>query len=83
MNLLTAQEKGEQAYLMFQEKRLDKQEIPFFDRLPRMSLKTQNVANKEIVLKSDHRLFGHMLLVSSSRKLNMKDILQHPLGPLP
>lgn len=86
-DLLTAQEQGNTAYLTFQEKRLDKQEIPFFDRLPKMNLKTfdnkkkttNKAANREIVMKSDRKLFGHMLLVASSRQLNMKDVLQHPL----
>ena len=90
-DLLTAQEKGNKAYLVFQEKRLDKQEVPFFDPLPKLNLKTfdnkkkatRKATNKEIVLKSDRKLFGHMLLVASSRQLDMKDVFQHPLGPLP
>ena len=90
-DLLTAQEKGNNAYLEFQEKRLDKQETSFFDPLPKMNLKTfdnkekatRKAPKKEVILKSDHKLFGHMLLVASSREVNMKDVLQHPLGPLP
>ena len=35
------------------------------------------------MLKADQKLFGHMVLVASSRNLDMKDVLQHPLGPLP
>ena len=38
--------------------------------------------NKEHVLKSDNKLFGQMILVASSRNLNMKDVLEHPLGSL-
>ena len=90
-DLITAHEQGNIAYLTFLEKRLDKQEIPFFDPLPKRNLKTfdnkkkvtRKAVNKEIILKSDRKLFGHMLLVASSRQLNMKDVLQHPLGPLP
>ena len=71
---------------------LTKHTKTFFDRLPRLKLKnfdnlnknvTKNVSNKEQVLRSDNRFFGQMLLVASSRKMNMKDVLQHPLGPLP
>ncbi len=40
-------------------------------------------AGKEISLKADHRLFGHMVLVALSRKLDIREVLQHPLGPLP
>jgi hypothetical protein len=91
-DLLLAQTKGQQLYQEFQELRLEKDEQHFFDRLPRMNLKTfENMtkkirrvsSNKEIVLKFDHKLFGHMLLVASSRKLDMKNVLGHPLGPLP
>ena len=41
------------------------------------------ISIKGIVLKFNHKLFGLMLLVASSRKLDMKDVLGHPLGPLP
>ena len=90
-DLLTAQGKGNNEYLVFQEMRIEKQEIPFFDPLPKMNLKTfdnnkkttRKTSKKEIIIKSDHKLFGHMLLVASSRKLNMRDVLQYPLGPFP
>ena len=39
--------------------------------------------NREIALKADNRVFGHMLLVAQNRKLNMKDVLSYPLGPKP
>jgi len=39
--------------------------------------------NKETVLKAHHKLFGHMVLIATSRKLDMKSVLAHPLGPLP
>ncbi|KAG1661141.1 hypothetical protein GQR58_021586 [Nymphon striatum] len=37
---------------------------------------------KYLVLKADRNLFAHMLLVAQSRKLKIKDVLSHPLGPL-
>ena len=92
VDLLAAQDKCHAASVQFLSERLDKAQKTFFDRLPRLKLKivdnlnknvTKNVSNKEQVLRSDNRLFGQMLLVASSRKMNMKDILQHPLGPLP
>ena len=56
-----------------------------------MQLKTFDNARKpsksysirEQVLIRDNKLFGQMLLVASSRNLNMKNVLEHPLGPLP
>ena len=41
------------------------------------------VNGKEVILKSGNRLFVHMILVASSRKLNLKEVLKHPLGPIP
>ena len=38
---------------------------------------------KEVVLKVDINLFGHMTVVAQSRQLHMGDVLAHPLGPLP
>ena len=62
------------------------------DRLPKQNLKTfsnmkakktTGKSNKEIILKADHKLFGRMVLIASSRNLHMQDVLKHPLGPLP
>lgn len=89
-DLLSAQKKGEEARQTFQESRLEKGQN-FFERLPRLNLKTFDskkerkikVKGKEIILKSDNKLFAHMILVASSRKLSMKEVLKHPLGPMP
>lgn len=41
-------------------------------------------SDKEIILKTDRKLFGQMFLVAQTRKdLNMPDVLCHTLGPLP
>lgn len=91
-DLLTAKEKGELAYKSYKENRLQTHQQAFNDRLPKLQLKTfsnldkkrvRKSSNKEIVLKADHKLFGHMVLIATSRKLNMREVLEHPLGPLP
>ena len=38
---------------------------------------------KEIVLKADRNLFGHIIVVAQTRKLEMKKVLSYPLGPIP
>ena len=46
--------------------------------------KTKTSTNgHEVILKADHHLFSHMLLIADKRKLDMKDVFSHPLGPLP
>ena len=80
------------AFVNFQTQCLNQRQAPFFDRLPKMQLKTFEYAQKKVskkilkkdqVIKSDNKLFGQMLLVASSRNLNMRDVLKHPLSPLP
>lgn len=91
-DLLQAHAAGQKHYNEFKCVRLEKGDVEFFSRLPKLKLKTfenmrkkitKTSSNKEIVLRSDNKLFGHMLLVARSRQLDMKDVLQHPLGPLP
>jgi hypothetical protein len=93
-DLLSAKGKGEDAYTTFRKTRLEAEQPTqsFYDRLPKQQLKTfsnmkksrkTKQSNKEIILKADHRLFGHMVLVAASRNLNMQEVLQHPLGSLP
>ena len=89
-DLLSAQKKGEKACPKFQESRLERDQN-FFEGLPRLNLKTfggakrctTKVNGKEVILKSDNRLFAHMVLVALPRKLSMKEVLKDSLGPMP
>ena len=92
--LLRAHETGEEAYQVFKQTRLEEDPPPlkFHDKMTKKSLKTfSHISIKithgkkaqEVVLKADRNLFSHMILVAESRKVNMRDVLAHPLGPLP
>ena len=90
--LLTANACGEITYKNFQDERIGLRKKPFHDPLPKQKLKTfsdifkprvAKSTHKETVLKADHNLFGHMVLIATSRKLDMRSVLAHPLGPLP
>ena len=48
-----------------------------------MKSKPAKGKTKEIVMKADRRLFGNMVLIAQSRKLEMRDVLSHPLGRSP
>ena len=37
----------------------------------------------ETELCADRNLFARMIIIAESRKLQMQDVLNHPLGPLP
>ena len=93
-DLLGALSGGEEAYSLFKTKCIhsEKSGEHFFDKMTKMKLKTfteikkksvTSVQAKEIVLKADRNLFGHMILIAQSRDLHMRDVLAHPLGPLP
>ena len=65
----------------------------FYDPIKKLKLQTFSVwqkrtvfkagTNRELVLKADNRVFGQMLLIAQKRKLDMKDVLEYPLGPKP
>ena len=94
-DLLSAHEVGEAEYQKFKKTRLEEDPPPvkFHEKMKKLKLKTFSDVNakrtyrkgraKEVVLKADRNLFGHMILVAESRQLHTKDVLAHPLGPLP
>ena len=93
-DLLDANKLGKESYQVFRQERVEA-DVPskkFHDKMTKMRLKTFSDIRKkphtqghakDVVLKADRDLFGHMILVAESRKLHMADILAHPLGPLP
>ena len=79
-------------YKRFQDERIESRKKPFHETLSKEKLKTFSDVNKltvangnskEKVLKADHTLFGHMVLIATSRKQDMRAVLARPLGPLP
>lgn len=89
-DLLGAHAVGEVAYQEFKV-RLEEDPGKFHQPLKKQRLKTfanasvkiQSKKAPDIVLKADRNLFSHIILVAESRKVNMKEVLAHPLGPLP
>ena len=94
-DLLNAYAIGERKYAKFKEERLEASPpiVKFHDRIPKQNLKTLSdinkkkkvvrVSGKEIILRADKNLFGNMLIIAQGRKLDMKEVLSHPLGPIP
>lgn len=94
-DLLQAHQTGEVAYKKCRSECLEKEspDTKFHDRMKKQNLKTfsnltkrdtrNRKQNKELVSKADRNLFGHMTIVSKSRNLHIKDVLAHPLVPLP
>ena len=94
-DLSNAQEIGEHAFQMFVTERLErnppsrkftdpirKQKLKTFSSMTKTK-KTVTVSGKETILRANCNLFGTMVLASQSRDLNIKEVLSHPLGPIP
>ena len=94
-DLLAAKAVGEKAYETFRVERLESQppQTKFHDTIPKAKLQTftdlnkkvqvKSKTSKEIILKADGNLFAQMILIAENRKLQMRKVLSHPLGPLP
>ncbi|KAG1655497.1 hypothetical protein GQR58_024494 [Nymphon striatum] len=94
-DLCSAYKIGQNAYRVFREERL--QNTPplknFHDPLQKQKLKTfsstlekthcKKQSSTETILKANRNLFARMILIASSRNLDMREILSHPLGPVP
>ena len=85
-DLLAAHEKREYAYKEFKQQRIQKGDC-LHGPIKKIKLKTFTAMKskpakgktKEIVMKADRRLFGNMVLIAQSRKLEMHAVLSHPL----
>ncbi len=91
-DLLRAEIVGKKAYEDFISQRLQSSDVDFHAPIKKLNLKTfktmamsktSKCGNKEIILKADNRLFGKMILIANNRELNLENVLNHPLGPLP
>ena len=93
--MLQAKDIGEKAYKAFREQRLQSNppKVKFHDTITKAKLKTfthlnkkvsvKSGRNQEVILKADRRLFAQMIVIAESRNLQMREVLSHPLGPLP
>ena len=93
-DLVNSSKIGEAAYQEFKINRLEKDEASrsdFFATMRKQKLKTfcdlhtkkVKCKGREILLKADRNLYGHMIVVAQSREIDMKQVLSHPLGPIP
>ena len=93
-DLLTAKAVGEKAYETFHIKRLKSQpsQIKFHDNHQSKAANNYQAEQKGACpeqnvqrdyLKADRNLFAQMILIAENRKLQMREVPSHPLGPLP
>ena len=93
-DLLQAQSIGEEEYQKFKKERLESTppKVKFHDPLKLKKLKTFSSLTKQkkikptgraVILKADRTLFTRMIVMGQSRKIDVRDLLSHSLGPLP
>ena len=91
-DILTAEKKGNAAFLGFVEKRLKSNEIDLYAPLPKSNLHTfANLVKSRtvkstataVVVKADRGLLARKVVVAQHRHMNMQEVLTYPLGQLP
>ena len=92
-NLLDARAIGERELLKFQEERLVKQSIGFYDKLAKLKLGTFSTLLKKSVkverngkitqFSAQSSIFGKIALIQQIRPMNLKEVFCYPLGPVP
>ncbi|KAK3730477.1 hypothetical protein QZH41_014705 [Actinostola sp. cb2023] len=93
-DLLNAQEVGGKAYQVFREQRLESfpPQKKFHDTIKLNKLKTFSSLTKKkkvsmdgrtMILKADRSLFGRIIIIGQNRKIEIRQLLQYSLGPLP
>ena len=90
-DLMNASKVGEEAFEAFRTRRLENNTVDVFATMKKQKLKTfSDVYTKkvtckgnDIFLKADRNLFGHIIVVAQTQKLEMKKVLSYPLGPIP
>lgn len=93
-DLMQAYDVGEKAYQQFKEERLTNNppKAKFHDPLTQKKLKTFSsltkkktisIQGRSTILKADRSLFGRMMIIGQSRKIEVRELLHHSLGPLP
>ena len=89
-DLLGAKEIGEKAYNLHVKKL--EQGVGFHEVMKKQKVKTfkdivksasSKTSSKEVILRTDARLFGHMLLIAQNRKLDIEEVFSYPLGSKP
>ncbi|CAI9733611.1 Hypothetical predicted protein [Octopus vulgaris] len=89
-DILSAEEKGANAFSSFVHERLCSSQTDLYSSLAKTALKTfrNPVKTKktkgtitDVVIKADSGLFAKMVVIAQHRQMNMKEVLQYPLGP--
>ena len=91
--LIRSTEKGREQMNTFVEKRLNTNEVNFWDPIPKLKVKTfestttkiqvKAVNDKLVTVGADRELFGRLLIAANVRQINLKEVLCYELSSVP
>ena len=91
--LIRSTEKGREQMNTFVEKRLNTNQVSFWDLIPKLKVKTFESTTRKIQVKAvndklvtvgaDRELFGRLLIAANVRQINLKEVLCHELSSVP
>ena len=90
-DLLTAHNQGKQAMMEFFRRRLLSPDVSFYDPIKKLKLTNFTssphskikISGRDIMIKADRNLFARLLLAAQKRSMDLREVFQYPLGPLP
>ena len=92
-DLLTAESVGESCFQSFLADRLKSSNVPFYDPIKKLKLKSfadlkvkkiVNSKSKTLPIAAERSMFGRLLIVARSRdSLSLKEILNYSASPIP
>ena len=91
-DLMSAKEQGKASLMKFVQERIVTNETDFYASISKLRLQTfanvnkrtsVKVKGKDMIVKADRNLFGRLLVVAQNRKMDMKNVMKHELGPIP
>ena len=91
--LLASRSKGQEKMNTFVKKRIQTNEVSYWDAIPKLSIKTFSSMTKKVKVKAgdeksitvhaDRDLFGRLLIGANARQINLMEVLSYELSPIP
>ena len=91
-DLITAHEKGAQRLEEFLQKRIESNEVGFYEPITKLKLQTFSslqkvksvqIKDQTVAVKSDRQTFARLLMVQQNRNIDIKHVLNYELGSVP
>ena len=90
--LLTRRSKGQEQMKTFVKKRIQTNEVSYWDAIPKLSIRTFSLMTKKVKVKAgdeksitvhaDRDLFGRLLIIANAHQVNLREVLSYELSPI-